>query len=124
MTVLQALRMAVGYPLDETALERIVIDRKLTPEAPYTGQTPEFMLARADVYMALAVSPDVVMDGFSLTVADRSLLTTLGFSAMRCATVRISGKGRETKLETRRKRDDVRSVSGYSDGDPAEGCDD
>lgn len=46
MTVLQALRMAVGYPLDETALERIVIDRKLTPEAPYTGQTPEFMLAR------------------------------------------------------------------------------
>ena len=39
---------------------------------------------------------------------------------MRCATVRISGKGRETKLETRRKRDDVRSVSGYSDGDPAD----
>ena len=34
MTVLQALRMAVGYPLDEMALERIVIDRKLTPEAP------------------------------------------------------------------------------------------
>lgn len=83
MTVLQALRMAVGYPLDETALERIVIDRKLTPEAPYTGQTPEFMLARADVYMALAVSPDVAMDGFSLTVADRSLLTTLAESLYR-----------------------------------------
>lgn len=83
MTVLQALRMSVGYPLDEKALQRIVVDRSLEPDAPYTGPTREFILARADVYMALAVSPDVAMDGFSLTVADRNLLTTLAESIYR-----------------------------------------
>lgn len=83
MTVLQALKMTVGYPLNERMLEGIVIDRDLAPDAEYTGPTREFMLARADIYTALAASPDVTMDGFSLTVADRNLLTALAESLYR-----------------------------------------
>lgn len=77
MTVLQALRITVGYPLDAGLLERIAIDRSLVLDAVYSGVTDEFMLARADVYAALAASPDTTMDGFSITVADRDLLCAL-----------------------------------------------
>ena len=83
MTVLQALKISVGYPLDAAVLEKITIDRHLDPADEYTGPTREFMLARADVYMALVATPDVAMDGFSLSVADRNLLAALSESIYR-----------------------------------------
>lgn len=83
MTVLQALRITVGYPLDERLLERIAVDRSLSPDQTYEGPTRQFMLARADVCMALVASPDTTMDGFSLTVADRDLLGALAESIYR-----------------------------------------
>ena len=63
--------------MDAGLLERIAIDRSLVLDAVYSGVTDEFMLARADVYAALAASPDTTMDGFSITVADRDLLCAL-----------------------------------------------
>lgn len=83
MTVLQALKISVGYPLDAVVLEKIMIDRHLEPADEYTGSTREFMLARADVYMALVAMPDMAMDGFSLAVADRNLLAALAESIYR-----------------------------------------
>lgn len=83
MTVLQALKISVGYPLDASILEKIMIDRCLALSDEYTGATREFMLARADVYMALVAMPDVSMDGFSLAVADRNLLSVLAESIYR-----------------------------------------
>lgn len=77
MTVLQALKISVGYPLDENFLTRIMVDRQLDPQEEYAGSDEAFLLARADVYMGLAVSPDVMMDGFTLSVADRNLLVSL-----------------------------------------------
>lgn len=48
MTFLEALKMAVAYPLDEKYLERIFIDRDIDKTAEYTGPSRSFMLARAD----------------------------------------------------------------------------
>ena len=83
MTVLEALRTSVGYPLDSRYLERIMLDRCLDPQAEYNGPAKDFMLARADVYMALVTTPNISEDGFSLTVADRSMLASMAESIYR-----------------------------------------
>lgn len=83
MTFLKALKMAVGYPLDETYLERVFIDRGIDPQQEYCGVTESFMLARADVYMMVASTPNVTMDGFSITVADRDMLAAMAESIYR-----------------------------------------
>ncbi|MDD4820352.1 MAG: hypothetical protein PHD21_05925 [Flavobacteriales bacterium] len=74
MTVLQALKTSVGYPLDMVYLERILLDRNISAEDEYNGISSGFMLAKADVYMMLSTTPNVTMDGFSITVADRDML--------------------------------------------------
>lgn len=83
MTVLEALRTSVGYPLDVRYLERIMLDRNLFAQAEYAGPEKDFMLARADVYMALVTTPNIAEDGFSLTVADRNMLASMAESIYR-----------------------------------------
>ncbi|MBO4960895.1 MAG: hypothetical protein J6C80_01500 [Flavobacteriales bacterium] len=83
MTILEALKMTVGYPLDEKYLERIFIDRNIDGGAAYSGPTESFMLARADVYMMLSTTPSVTMDGFSITIEDREMLAQMAESIYR-----------------------------------------
>ena len=70
MTVLQALKTSVGYPLDVVYLERILLDRNINADDVYCGISGDFMLAKADVYMMIASTPNVTMDGFSITVRE------------------------------------------------------
>ena len=83
MTFLEALKMAVAYPLDEKYLERIFIDRGIDKTDEYTGPSRSFMLARADVYMMLSTTPSVSMDGFSITVEDRDMYAQMAESIYR-----------------------------------------
>lgn len=78
MTVSEALKLSVSYPLDAKAIEKIAIERNLEGNATFSqsiAQSREYRLAQADVYMFAATAHN--FSEADLSVSANGLLAQL-----------------------------------------------
>lgn len=83
MTILEALKSRVKYPLDENLLLSILTNRELTPADEYTaevGTGKAFMLCRADLLVAQIDAAQVQEGGMSVSLTDKSNFITIADS--------------------------------------------
>ena len=69
MTIVETLRTLSAYPIPRTTLVAIAEARNLRPEDEATS-SDALNLAKGDVYMWLAVAPDVSQGGQSFSFSD------------------------------------------------------
>ncbi len=77
MTVLEALRSLVKYPLDEGALKVVLIDRELCEYDEYCaelGKSKQFQGARADCYRELLDAPNITEGGLSISISEKAII--------------------------------------------------
>jgi hypothetical protein len=73
MTNLEAIRStAIGYPVGEDTLNRVLIDRGLAAGNEYAGKSKAFELAQADLLVALLTAANVQEGGFQVSMTDKS----------------------------------------------------
>ena len=77
MTTVEALKASVGYPIADKYLERVLLDRGIRSNDLYEGLTPSFMLAKADIYALMVVSPNISEGDVNLVIQDRSMFMEL-----------------------------------------------
>lgn len=83
MTILEALRSRVKYPLGENLLLSIMTDRELNPTEEYTkeiGTGRDFQLCRADLLVAQIDAPQVQEGGMAISLTDKSDFITIADS--------------------------------------------
>ncbi len=76
MTLLEALRYKLDYPLDEPVMELILLDRGLDGSELYdaeVGKSRPFVGAVADGFKKLVTTPDVGESGITISLPDREL---------------------------------------------------
>ena len=74
MTILDAIKADVSYPLSDNAFELALIKRGLTSADTVTAiitASEEYELAVADCLMSAATSPDVKEGGYSVSMSDK-----------------------------------------------------
>lgn len=75
MTVIEALKSKVKYPLLEALFQSIAIERSLKTEDEYTldvAQSNAFKGARADLLIAQIDCPQIQEGGMSVSLTDKS----------------------------------------------------
>lgn len=75
MTVLEALKSKVKYPLTDALFQSILIERNLKAEDNYTqevSQSNAFKGARADLLIAQIDCPQIQEGGMSISLTDKS----------------------------------------------------
>lgn len=83
MTILEAFKSRVKYPLDDNLLSSILIDRGVEEDDTYTkevGISKEYQLCRADLLIAQIDTPQVQDNGTSINPTDKSNFITLANS--------------------------------------------
>ena len=71
MTIAEALKSSVGYPLNESSIEKACIDRGLNMNDDYTGATENIELARADLLVLSVTTPSISEGGFSISFSEK-----------------------------------------------------
>ena len=77
MTLLEALKAKVQWPLGDNAFIAALTDRSLTYTDTYTGISEAFELAQADCLKSAATGPNVSEGGYSISSADRKLMLNM-----------------------------------------------
>lgn len=77
MTNIQALSNSVNYPVPEGQLSKILIDRNINEHDEYDGASASFDLAKADLFVLLATSPNISEGDMSINANDRDLFRNL-----------------------------------------------
>lgn len=77
MTNLEALRHSVAIPVSDNALKLILILRSMNSVADFTGESREFDLAKADLYVYCITQPNVGEGGYSLSMTEKKELGKL-----------------------------------------------
>jgi hypothetical protein len=77
MTNLEALGGSVNYPVDETKLQKLLIDNGLNASDTYSGITKSFELATAGLYVLLVTSANISEGGYSVSMTDKSNMIKL-----------------------------------------------
>ena len=73
MTNLEAIKStAIGYPVEESVFERILLDRGLSGSESYAGKSKAFELAKADVYVTLLTAANITEGGLQVSLTDKS----------------------------------------------------
>jgi len=83
MTILEALQAINTYPISDTYIEVICIDRDLTSTADYTktiGSSEGYQLATADTYFYLANHPNIVEQDVGINNAPEIKKQLLGLA--------------------------------------------
>ncbi len=106
MTNLEALAESVNHPISEKKLLKILIDRDVNEHEEYLGNYRDFDLAKADLCVLLATSPNITEGDMSLSVSDRE-------SYKRIAGSIYSRYGVENPLEGPSKPSRIRNRSHY-----------
>lgn len=80
MTILEAIKEAIGYPISDNRAEMTLTKRGLSKtatatQAVLTGKA--FELATADLMIWLITAPNVSEGGYSLSVSDKSTLKSI-----------------------------------------------
>lgn len=74
MTIKLALQSETVYPIPESAIDKIMVDRGLVSDEVYTktvSESKEFLLAVADVYYWLYTCQSFSEQEISFSIADR-----------------------------------------------------
>lgn len=101
MTILEALRSRVKYPLDENLLSSILTDRDLEPIGEYTAQVgtgKAFMLCRADMLVAQVDAVQIQEGGMSISLTDKSNFITIADSIYERFSEPLIGKKPQPKI--------------------------
>ena len=106
MTNLEALSESVNYPVSDRKLLKILIDRDVNEHEEYLGTFPDFELAKADLYVLLASSPNISEGDMSISTSDRETYKRLAGSI-------YSRYGVENPLEGSSKPSRIRNRSHY-----------
>ena len=72
MTILEALQSLNQYPISDNIVEKIGVERSLTTSLEYTATifaSSAFQLASADIYLYLAIAPNIVEQEVGITQA-------------------------------------------------------
>lgn len=80
MTVLEALKSKVEYPLKENFFLSVLTERGISPTEVFTtimAKSKEFRLARADCWIAMVSAPHVVEGDYQVSLTDKSNFITL-----------------------------------------------
>lgn len=77
MTIGEALKNKLGYPVSTGAIEVVCIDNGLSMEANYTGKSKEFDLALAELLLVVLNSPNVSEGGYSISLSERKNILTV-----------------------------------------------
>lgn len=80
MTILEAIKEAIGYPISTNRASMTLIKRGLTgtDEATQTVlNSKEFDLATADLMFWMLTAPNVSEGGYSLSITDKSSLKSI-----------------------------------------------
>lgn len=80
MTVLEALSVAVNYPVDENKVKKILIDNGLNESDTYTqaiGLSRAFELATANLYVLLLSSANIAEGGYNVSMTDKGNMIKL-----------------------------------------------
>lgn len=83
MTINEALTAVTAYPVANNTIEKILIDRALTGTDEYSkviGDSESFLLATADVYYYLAVTPNLVEQEIGISNASSEKQRLLDFA--------------------------------------------
>jgi hypothetical protein len=75
MTIAESLFSLNSYPIPVNTVEKFCIDRELTSTDEYTktiGDSEEYQLAMADVFLYLYTAPDLKEQQISINQADRN----------------------------------------------------
>ena len=81
MTNLEALKNSINYPLSDSHLEKILIDRSLDKNGTYElGVKSQMELATADAIKLLVTSPNVSEGGYTLSLTEKKELMKLATS--------------------------------------------
>lgn len=73
MTNIEALKSAaIGYPVDTSTYERILIDRGLNKNDEYAGKSKSMELAKADLFVSLLTAANISEGGFQVSMTDKS----------------------------------------------------
>lgn len=81
MTILEALKYSVNYPLSDSRLEKILIDRGLEKTDTYSvTDKANLELATADAIKVLITSPNVSEGGYSISLSEKKELMKLATS--------------------------------------------
>lgn len=80
MTITEALKSIVNYPIEDNKVAIITMKRGLNP-ADETNQTvllsKEFELATADVYLLLVSTPTIAEGGYQISMTDKGNMLDL-----------------------------------------------
>lgn len=74
MTILEAIKESVGYPISDNRAQMTLVKRGLTGSNEATQDVLNgraFELATADLIMWMVTAPNVSEGGYSISVADR-----------------------------------------------------
>lgn len=80
MTILEALKSKVSYPLPDSFFQSVLIERGLSGEDEFTqsiARSKEFDLAKADVWIALVTASQVQEGNYSISLNDKSNMIKL-----------------------------------------------
>lgn len=75
MTILEALKSVVSYPVSSNTVEAISITRGLTSSATFdqsVALSSAFELAKADVYAHVVGAANISEGGYSVSMTDKS----------------------------------------------------
>ena len=80
MTILEALKSVVSYPVSTNTVETIAITRGLTSSATFdqsVALSSAFELAKADVYTHVVGAANISEGGYSVSMTDKSNMMKL-----------------------------------------------
>lgn len=80
MTILEALKSKVKYPLSEDFFQSVLIERGFSGSEPFdkeVAQSKDFQLCRADCYIGQVDAPQIQEGNLSISLTDKSNFITL-----------------------------------------------
>ena len=80
MTVLEAIKESIGYPISENRANMTLIKRGLTAADEATESvlnSKAFELATADLMLWMVTAPNISEGGYSLSISDKKTLKEL-----------------------------------------------
>lgn len=80
MTILEALKSKVSYPLPDSFFQSVLIERGLSGGGEFTqevAKSKEFELAKADLWIALVTASQVQEGNYSISLTDKSSMIKL-----------------------------------------------
>jgi hypothetical protein len=77
MTIAEALKSSMGFPVNDAKIEKACIDRGLTSTDEYTGIIRAVELAKADLLIASVTMPNISEGGFTISLNERKEIVAI-----------------------------------------------